>query len=152
MRFMACIAISFLFGALASFLFFLLMPAVHESRLRYEMKPAVRLMKAGEFRRAAEVLQPLAEEGNHFAQREFGVILALGAGVDEDSQRAIGLLRKAECRCEPGSGELKVAFEYKNGGMVAPDEASYRLWLRRAADSGNIKAQELFGKMELQED
>jgi TPR repeat protein len=137
------VLVSFLIGAGVSYATTLYVPVRLDMRLRDEITPAINMIKGGHLSDAVQILEPLALRGNPFAQRELGIMLAMGVGVGVDTQRAVELFRKAECRCEPGGGELAVAFEFKNGDLADQDIEAYRAWLERSAAAGSARAREL---------
>jgi TPR repeat protein len=103
-------------------------------------KEGMEALKEGEDSVAIAKLTPYAKAGNIDAQRALGQIYATGVGSEADNIRAAIWFRRAECGCEaPGRSEYGIALDLQKGGrMKAAAE-----WVRRAAEAGYPKAQEL---------
>lgn len=94
----------------------------------------------GDYRRAEELLRPLAETGNDRAQFDLGYMHARGWGVDQDDAVASAWYRKAADQgLAVAQHYLGMAYAYGDG--VPRDEAAAVGWFRRAADQGFPMAQ-----------
>jgi TPR repeat protein len=91
-------------------------------------------------------LQPLAEQGNAFAQSRLGRIHLQGLGVARNPAEALKWLRKAVDQGDAHAQAL-LGFMYVEGTGVGRDVAEGLRWLRLAADQGDPLAQNMLGSM-----
>jgi tetratricopeptide (TPR) repeat protein len=88
-----------------------------------------------------ELLQDRAERGDGEAQRQLGVRLFDGDGVEKDRAEAMAWLRKSA-----DSGNVKAQFNlatvyYSKGLLEKPDKLEASKWFQKAADQGHEEAQ-----------
>ena len=90
----------------------------------------------GDFERALQQWQPLAEQGHPQAQFRLGCLYAFGQGVETDYDRALELYREA---AEKGDADAQNNL----GSMLAlgwgtePDPVEGLMWLEIAARTGH---------------
>ena len=100
----------------------------------------------GDHATAARLLQPLALQGNAYAQTALGVMYTYGQGVPQDFTEALRWYRRAaEQGLADAQNNLGVMYEYGQG--VLQDHAEAARWYRRAAEQGNANAQGSLGSM-----
>jgi TPR repeat protein len=91
-----------------------------------------------------ETLEKMADEGDPFAQVQFGKRLQSGDGIKKDDSRAASYFKRAA-----DSGHLDGLVEYgkclRNGTGVGQDIKAGAALYRRAADKGDAEAQYLLG-------
>ncbi len=101
---------------------------------------AVSAADRGDYTRAAQLLRPLAEQGNALAQYNLGVLYRKGRGMPQDDVQARQWYEKAAVQ-----GQAKAQFNlgtlYFNGEGVAKDYQQALRWFRLAADQGEAVAQ-----------
>ena len=100
----------------------------------------------GDFATALREIQPLAEQGDAFAQLSLGLMYARGNGVPQDDKEAVRLYRLA---AEQGvaQAQLKLGLIYGNGYRVPQDNKEAVKWYRLAAEQGVARAQHNLGSM-----
>ena len=85
---------------------------------------------AGDFKKAFQEWQPLAQKGNAAAQHNLASLYDEGRGVPQDFEKAITLYRKA---AEQGylASQHNLAVRYSNGQGVKQDNVGIRkkLWV-----------------------
>lgn len=101
--------------------------------------------QAGQYDRAHELWQPLAENGDIRAQYAIGRLYEKGRGVERNLETAISWYRKAAERGHADS-EYRIAVGYAYGLGVKRDEAEGLSWLRRAANHGQKRAQKVLAQ------
>ncbi|MCR4302078.1 MAG: sel1 repeat family protein [Sulfuricaulis sp.] len=101
--------------------------------------------QAGQYARARELWQPLAENGNIHAQYAIGRMHEKGNGVERNFETAISWYRKAAEHGHADS-EYRIAVGYAYGLGVKRDEAEGLAWLRRAANHGQKRAQKVLAQ------
>ena len=98
----------------------------------------------GDIATALRLLQPLAEQGNAYAQFSLGVMYANGQGVTQDYKEAVEWYRRS---AEQGFAiaQSNLGVMYANGRGVSQDYKEAVKWLRLAAEQGNAIAQSNLG-------
>ena len=94
----------------------------------------------GDYAAALGLFQPLAENGDAYAQVALGKMHVLGLGVPEDSREAVRWYRKA-AEQDFAPGQTALAFSYLTGSGVAEDAGEAAKWFQRAAVQGFADAQ-----------
>lgn len=108
------------------------------------LRNGVSSLKEERYELAIQQIAPFAHKGNKFAQELMGQIHAFGLGVPEDDVQAQIWFRRAERDSdELGYNEYGVALDFLNGFAGKKDAAAASLWMQRAAEAGNTKAQTL---------
>ena len=100
----------------------------------------------GEYIAAYEILKPLAEQGDEYAQLNLGRLYYNGQGVLQDYAEAAKWYRFA---AEQGNamGQANLGILYNFGEGVLQDYAEAVKWYRLAAEQGNVEAQtNLYGR------
>ena len=108
------------------------------------MQDAAEAADAGDYRRVAQFLVPLAAKGDMRAQYNLGASYQSGLGVKTDLPVAAAWYRKAANQGYP-SAEINLGEMYRTGQGVAKDPAEARLWLGKAAALNIVKAQHDLG-------
>lgn len=100
----------------------------------------------GDYAVALKEVQPLADQGNVYAQFYLGEMYASGQGVTQDSAQAVVWLRKA---AEQGyvNAQISLGRMYDGEHAVPQDYAKVAVWFRKAAEQGNADAQLRLGVM-----
>ena len=91
--------------------------------------------EAKEFRRALQLLQPLAEGGNPEAQYRIAVQFQAGLGVVPNPVQAYRWMREAASH-DHGLALHGLGIMYLYGECVEKDEREAAVWLQRGADQG----------------
>ena len=97
--------------------------------------------EAGNYREAATIWRPLAEEGDPKAQFNLGLLHETGRGVTEDPAEAAVWYERA-ARQGVTQAQLNIAALYQTGRGVAQDPAEALYWLEVAARLGEGAARE----------
>jgi len=94
-----------------------------------------------DFRRAAELAEPLARDGDRDAQYALGVIFDRGLNGTKNENLAADYYRKAAEQGHP-KAEFKLASMYTTGRGVdeKSDEQAFR-WYLKAAEAGDVDAE-----------
>lgn len=100
----------------------------------------------GEYGKALEIIQPLAEAGNADAQKMLGIMYDYGQGVEANPALALEwYIRSAE------QGQTAVQYQvgakYFKGENIPRDYTQAARWWSRAADGGQVDAQFNLGLM-----
>ena len=100
----------------------------------------------GDFKKAVEIIRPLAGQGNASAQYSLGDMYIYGAGVPQDFAEAVKWYRKA---AEQGNARAQhdLGFMYDQGRGVPQDYTEAVKWYRKAAEQGDASAQYSLGEM-----
>ena len=99
-----------------------------------------------DFRTAFQELEPLAKQGNDFAQNALGVMYDFGLGAPEDDTKAVYWYKKAaEQGNDTSQNNLGLSYDYGEG--VAEDDTKAAYWYKKAAEQGNGSAQYNLGRM-----
>ena len=96
--------------------------------------------KRGDYATELKLLEPLAEQGNAYAQDGLGFMYANGRGVPQDWALAVVWLRKAADQ-DFADAQTELGFIYENGIGLSQDYAQAAVWYRKAAEHGNATAQ-----------
>ena len=103
----------------------------------------------GDYEKAREAWQPIAEAGHGAGQRNLGVVYFLGQGVEQDHAAAVQWFQRA---AEQGTAEsaLKLAVMYANGHGIERDLVQAYQWARIARDQGDPAADEWLASLSRQ--
>ncbi|MDT4846922.1 Sel1 repeat protein [compost metagenome] len=98
----------------------------------------------GEFPSSLGELQPLAEQGNAYAQYQLGLRYHSGSETPKDDGEAARWYRRA---AEQGAAEAQecLGYAYYRGQGVPVDYREALKWFRLAAEQGNARAQAWLG-------
>lgn len=104
----------------------------------------LKAISEGRYARAIEILTPLANNNNAYAQLRLGVLHYHGQGTPEDEKMALNWWRKAAAQ---GNAEamFQIAHAYVYGSQAAksvvdPDREA-AIWYFQAASAGHAEAQ-----------
>jgi len=111
---------------------------------------AMQAYAAGNYKRASELLAPLAQTGDAVAQLRLGMLYYLGRNVKEDERIAADWWKKSAAQ-----GNLDAMFQLGNaylfgaqlGKTVINPDAEAATWYFRAASAGHAEAQYNLGLM-----
>jgi hypothetical protein len=95
--------------------------------------------------------QPLAEQGDAWAQFGIGNMYKEGQGVKQNYTEALKWYRKAAVQ-GIANASISIAMMYRQGEGVKPDGIKVRYWVGKAAEQGDIQAQNNLSKMMLVSD
>lgn len=100
----------------------------------------------GNYAEALKQWQPLAQQGDMYAQHSIGTMYSDGYGVAKDDAQAIEWYRKA---AEQGYSyaQFNLGLMYSHGNGIAADPEQAIFWYRKAADQGLVYAQFNLGVM-----
>lgn len=101
---------------------------------------------SGDFKRALEILQPLAADGNSEAQKLLGVMYDYGHGVKADPRRALEWYLKSAEQGDPAV-QYQVGAKYFQGDGTERNYQEAARWWELAANGGQIDAQFNLGLM-----
>ena len=101
---------------------------------------AVSAYDRGDYTRAAQLLRPLAEQGDALAQYNLGVLYRKGRGVPQDDVQARQWYEKAAVQGQ-AKAQYNLGTLYFNGEGVPKDYQQALRWFRLAADQGEAVAQ-----------
>ncbi|WP_275284986.1 tetratricopeptide repeat protein [Thiospirillum jenense] len=101
---------------------------------------------AGDYAKAFQIMQLLAEQGNAKAQSNLGVMYENGRGVAQDYAEAVRWFRKAADQGD-AKAQLNFGVKYFEGRGIKQDYAEALRWFRKAADQGFAQAQSNLGVM-----
>lgn len=105
---------------------------------------ALRILDSGNPTQAAELLLPLASQGNSIAQYRLGIIHYNGQGVPEDEKLAIHWWKQAAAQGNADAMyQLGSAYLYgsKASGFVPDPDREAATWYFQAASAGHADAQ-----------
>ena len=102
--------------------------------------------KRGDFATALQEWQPLAEQGDAYAQFNLGLMYVNGYGVAKDDTKAVYWYRKAAEQGE-AYAQYNLGVMYDKGYGVAEDDTQAVYWFRKAAEQGHANAQFNLGYM-----
>lgn len=100
-----------------------------------DLVSGIAAFEAKEFRRAMQLLSPLAESGNPEAQFRVAVMWQNGLGVVPNEVAAAKWMRAA-AEQDHGLAQHGLGFMYMEGECVEKDPAEAVIWFRRAAEKG----------------
>ena len=95
----------------------------------------VSALKQGDYKKAIEILTPLAEEGNPGAQFYLGQMYFDGQGVEKDFPKAFGLFNKAASGNYP-TPQFRLGDMYARGLGVKKDAKMAYMWYEIAKALG----------------
>ncbi len=100
----------------------------------------------GDYRTALREWQPLAEQGDEYAQYNLGVLYNNGHGVPQDYKQAIKWYKLS---AEQGNerAQYNLGVMYGDGTGVPQDYKQAMKWYRLSAEQGNADAQNNLGFM-----
>ncbi len=102
--------------------------------------------KAAEYKRAMELLLPLAQQGHANAQYDVGRMYESGEGVAKDEALTLQWYRRSAEGGNPRA-QYKLFAAYARGwGDVKKDEAEAGKWLLKAGEGGYGRAEEALAK------
>ena len=111
-----------------------------------ELASGIAAFEAKEFRRAFQLLAPLAARGDPQAQFRVAVMCRNGLGGVVNEALAFDLMRDA-ARQGHGLAQHELGVMYLYGECVTQDEAEAAVWLQRAVDHGLAGAMRILGMM-----
>lgn len=94
----------------------------------------------GDYDKAIEIWQPLAESGNATAQYSLGTLHHAGKGIPEDDGKAVHWFRQAAEQGHPAA-QFNLGNAYRAGQGVSQDHYLAASWWRRAAEQDFAPAQ-----------
>lgn len=100
-----------------------------------DLASGIAAFEAKEFRRAMQLLLPLAESGTPEAQFRVAVMWQNGLGVVPNEAAAVKWMRAA-AEQDHGLAQHGLGFMYMEGECVEKDPAEAVIWFRRAAEKG----------------
>jgi TPR repeat protein len=92
--------------------------------------------KAKDYKKAAELMRPLAEKGDPYAQDALGFLYMGGLGVQQDFSEAARWFRKAAERGY-ANAQNNLGESYFNGTGVPKSDTKAVEWYRKAAEQGH---------------
>lgn len=107
---------------------------------------AARAYQSGDYKKAHELLKPLARDGNAIAQHNVGLMYKNGQGVTRNYAEAAKWFRKAADQ-GVASSQYNLAIMYDSGRGVSRDYATAAKWYRKAAEQGDPASQYNLGGM-----
>lgn len=102
-----------------------------------DLASGIAAFEAKEFRRAMQLLSPLAEAGNPDAQFRLAIMAQNGLGVVPNEAMAYKWMR-ASAEQGYGLAQHGLGFMYLEGECVAQDETKAAEWFCRAAAQGLV--------------
>ena len=105
-----------------------------------EPNEGIEAFNRGDYATALGFFQPLAENGDAYAQVVLSKMYELGLGVAKNSGHAVRWDRKA-AEQDFAPGQAGLAFSYRAGRGVAKDDGESVRWFRKAAIQGLADAQ-----------
>ncbi|HEX5804039.1 MAG TPA: tetratricopeptide repeat protein [Azospira sp.] len=105
---------------------------------------AMRALESGRHAQAAQMLVPLANDGNSLAQYRLGSLYYQGRGVPEDEKQAIYWWKKAAAQgYTEAMFQLGSAFLFgAQAAKIVPDpDREAAMWYFQAASAGHAEAQ-----------
>ena len=117
--------------------------------LEEQYNACLQLNQKGEHRKAFELLLEIAENNYIDAQFALGVMLALGKGVQKNSNQAVSWFMRA---AEQGHIDAQSALGdmYYNGNGVAKDYGEAAKWFKKSAKQDDANSQFYLGTMYLE--
>ncbi len=125
------------FGVLISVLFLGL--AVTSPLNADLVNEGMRAYSQGDYKKALEILQPRAEEGNYGAQYYLGEMYLEGRGVPQNTAKALELFRAAAEGNRPYP-QYRLGAMHAAGNGVKKDPKTAYMWFELAASFGLEKA------------
>jgi len=128
-------------------LFFTLVLVFPNSPAADTLEDATQAHNAGNYKKAFEILKPLAEQGDAKAQIRVGLMYGLGLGVERDDKQAVHWHKKAlnilEPLAEQGDADAQYLLGrmYEEGWGVEQDNKQAVHWYEKAAEQGDRDGQ-----------
>src|SRR5262245_37821686 len=122
-------------GALAGTVLIVLGTAAGSAQQLPANAAAEAALRAGQFDRAAALLEHQAKAGDAEAQYKLASLYRLGRGVEQNDAAAFRWMKLAAGQGH-ADAQLNLARMYLAGRGVAVDVAQARLWLAKAAAGG----------------
>jgi uncharacterized protein len=112
------------------------------------LEDGLKAYQGGQYKKAIDLLKPLAEQNNPRAQLRLGMMYYHGQGVTEDEKTALQWLTKAA-----EQGQRDAMFEIGNLYLVGHDAPKFNpepdqqaaIWYNKAAMAGHAQAQYQLG-------
>ncbi len=101
---------------------------------------------AGDWKKAREIWQPIADDGDPVALFNIGVLYYQGLGVPADTTKAVEMYRTA-AQHGYAPAQFNLGAAYRNGVGVPQSDAEAANWWQLAADQGEIQAQYNLGML-----
>ena len=138
--------------ALASLSFLILSWAINFSLSHAEdMDAAKAAARVRDFSGAAELLEPLAKEGNSEAQYQLASLLRSGKGVPRDYEQAIRWLNRAAAQ-DNTNAQYTLGIMYENGWGVEKNPQEAIEWFMAAAARDHVMAKRKLDREEKKQD
>ena len=102
----------------------------------------------GDYAKASEMLDKLAQAGNAQAQQALGVMYENGQGVNKDENLALNLYRQSAANNNESAQYLLGTLLEKKSGLINNQSEALK-WYRLAATNGHPNAQYKIGQLEL---
>ncbi|QIK37753.1 sel1 repeat family protein [Caldichromatium japonicum] len=102
-----------------------------------DLASGIAAFESKQFTRAAQLLSPLAEQGNAEAQYRMAIMAQNGLGMHPNPLMAYSYMKKA---AEAGLGLAQhgLAFMYMTGECAEQNPAKAIEWFKKAADQGMV--------------
>jgi hypothetical protein len=104
------------------------------------MEAAKAAARVRDFSKAAELLEPLAKDGNSEAQYQLASLLRSGKGVPRDYEQAIRWLMRAAAQ-DNLNAQYTLGVMYENGSGVEKNKQEAMEWFMAAAARDHVMAQ-----------
>jgi TPR repeat protein len=101
---------------------------------------ALAAFRSGDYVKAAELLRPIAEQGDASAQYRLALMYTEGKGVPRDEKAALMWFQRAAEKGD-AAAQYETGVSYATGAGTARNDAEAAKWFRRAADQGMPYAQ-----------
>jgi TPR repeat protein len=104
-------------------------------------------LQKGDYKKAFEIMKPLAEQGDVELQHNVGFFYQSGQGTTKDNKKAVKMYRLA---AEQGFAESQynLGIMYQTGQGVTQDYKEALKWYRLAAEQGQTNAQKILPEIE----
>ena len=132
-------------GVLAVLLLACAMPAWADNN-KVKLQQGVTAYKAGNYNKALRLLQPLAQQGDAYAQHNLGIMHYQGKGIAQDYQQARAWWQKAANQ-GLANAQYNLGMMYENSQGVAQNYQQAFAWYQKAANQGFADAQNNLGVM-----
>ncbi len=111
-----------------------------------DLDEALSAYRQEDYRKAAELLSPLARAGEPKAQLTLGNLYYAGLGVNQDHYRALELYRSA-ASTGLAEAQFQLGLMYLSDEVINVDEYAAMEWLGRAATQGHVQADVVYGQV-----
>ena len=109
---------------------------------------SLELYDAGDYAKAFEILDILAQQGNAQAQQALGVMYENGQGIKKDETLALSLYRQAAAKNNE-SAQYLLANLLERKSSLSNNQSEAIKWYRLAATNGHPNAQYRMGQLEM---